>query len=181
MKVRHRMNRRLLLILAFLLSDGCSESPHEPVDYDVEAIFDPAAYDPEWNDRNADIYRFLLSQLDAPSADRIYFITNTPRSHWDDKANWSVIPQSELEQFPNATLYHPADNAHRYKGHVRQNETNAAAWICWISVRRWISETEVEVEQGVYSGPLSSGGQIEIYEKTNGSWRLKSRGFSWVS
>jgi hypothetical protein len=181
MKVWHWMNRRLLLILASLVAHGCSESTPKRVDYDVEAIFDPAAYHPEWNDRNADIYRFLLSQLEAPSADRIYFITNTPPAHWNDNANWSVIPQSELDPFPNAALYHPADNAHRYKGHVRQNETNAAGWIYWISVRHWISQTEVEVEQGVYSGPLSSGGKIEIYEKTNGAWRLESTGFSWVS
>lgn len=175
------MNRRMLLLFACLLAHGCGESPHQPVDYDIEAIFDPAAYHPEWNDRNADIYRFLLSQLEAPSADRIYFITNTPRSHWSEKANWSVIPQSELDPFPNAALYHPASDAHLHKGRVRQNETNAAAWIQWISVRHWISETEVEVEQGVFSGPLSSGGQIEIYEKKNGAWQLKSRGFSWVS
>ena len=85
------MNRRMLLLFACLLAHGCGESPHQPVDYDVEAMFDPAAYHPEWNDRNADIYRFLLSQLEAPSADRIYFITNTTSCRIEARRDYEVI------------------------------------------------------------------------------------------
>ena len=175
------MNRFFLAMFSLLYTFGCSESAHEFPEYDVEAIFDPNAYAPEWNDRNADVYRFLLSQLDAPSADRVYFITNTPPAHWAAEPSWSIVPRSELDQFENASLYQSAGEAHFANGQVLQNGTDAKAWMLWISVRHWISETEVEVEQGVFSGPLASGGEINIYEKVDGVWQLKSSGFSWVS
>ena len=176
------MNRfSLAIFFPFLFALGCGEPTHEFPQYDVEAIFNPAAYAPEWNDRNADIYRFLLSKLDAPDADRVYFITNTPLAHWGDDPNWSIIPKNELDKFANASLYQSANDAHLRSGLVLQNGTNTKGWIRWISVRRWISDTEVEVEQGVFSGPLSGGGEINTYEKIDGVWKLKSSGFSWVS
>ncbi|NQT16598.1 MAG: hypothetical protein HQ582_27815 [Planctomycetes bacterium] len=51
----------------------------------------------------------------------------------------------------------------------------------WITVKRWISETEVEVEDGVWCCPLGGGASTVTYEKTNGQWSIKSRGPSWVS
>ena len=51
----------------------------------------------------------------------------------------------------------------------------------WISVKRWLSETEVEVEEGVWCCPLGGGASTTIYEKVNGTWQFKESGPSWVS
>ena len=164
-----------------VLSLGCSRPVHDFPEHDVEAILDPAAYDPHWNDRNADIYRFLLSELDAPYDD-VCSITTTPPSLWTDEFVLEAIPQDELKRHQNASLYKSASNVHLNEDEcVRENDTGRAASIRWISVRRWNSESEVEIETGTYKGPLAGGGKILIYEKQGDTWKLKSRGFSWVS
>ena len=176
------MGKLVTALLVFFVGVGCSESPPEMPDYDTEVIFAASAYAPEWNERNLEIYRFLISKLDRPDAERIYFITHTPPSHWNNDVRWSEIPRDELDRFPNASLYMSANEAHLDdEGCVRQNETARQAWMQWISVRRWISDTEVEVETGVFTGPLGGGGQISVYEKAGDTWKLKSTGFSWVS
>jgi hypothetical protein len=72
---------RTYLLVAMLLVGGCTYQPEElPPTSDGPDATEAVDYDSEWNDRNADIYRYLLSQLDEPIPNRIYFITTTPKS-----------------------------------------------------------------------------------------------------
>lgn len=161
---------------------GCAtDDPPEISDPDFEVLFAPQAYDQEWNRRNADIYRHLLSELEPADPERICFLTITPQSLWNEQGDWRSFPSGELKRFPNTTGYLPAEKAHLSDHKVLRNESNSEAWMHWISVRRWLSETEVEVEEGTWCCPLGGGGGIYVYEKTPLGWELKSIGFSWVS
>lgn len=66
-------------------------------------------------------------------------------------------------------------------GSVLENGTNSEAWMRWISVKRWVSEAEVEVEDGVWCCPLGGGASTTIYQKVDGEWQIKKRGASWIS
>lgn len=169
-------------MIAIMLFVGCnhrtnSVRPADSVPNDNQTM----TYASDWNERNSDIYRFLFAKIDEPTPDRIYFITTTPMAEWGDEGNWSTIPADVLAELPHAASYRPASEAHLQDSHVRENGTNAKAWMRWISVKRWISETEVEVEDGVWCCPLGGGASTSTYEKVDGEWRVKEHGRMWVS
>jgi hypothetical protein len=173
---------RICLLVAMLLVGGCTYQPEEiPLTSNGPDATEAVDYDSEWNDRNADIYRYLLSQLDEPIPNRIYFITTTPKSEWGESGNWQTIPADDMKSFPEAALYRPASEAHLKDHRVLENGSDAEAWMHWISVKRWLSDTEVEVEEGVWCCPLGGGASTVIYEKVDGTWRIKELGRSWVS
>jgi hypothetical protein len=64
---------------------------------------------------------------------------------------------------------------------VLEKKSKAEAWMQWISVKRWISDTEVEVETGVWCCPLGGGASTSIYGKVNGKWKVLEHGKSWIS
>ncbi|MCB9950172.1 MAG: hypothetical protein H6824_04250 [Planctomycetaceae bacterium] len=97
----------ILLTMFLVPLVGCRES--DDAEYALGEI--DSTYDAEWNERNAEIYRYLFSQLEEPPSDRIYFITTTPGAQWTDSGGWDVIPAEELAQFPAASKYRPADEA----------------------------------------------------------------------
>lgn len=184
-------NSRQILILILLLA-GCTQRPADTPSAEapsadmpsvgvVDAAGDAIASDSEWNDRNADIYRFLLSELEEPTPDRIYFISTTPMGEWGETGNWATIPADELKSLPRAAAYRPANEAYLRDGHVLERDTNAKAWMRWISVKQWINETEVEVEEGVWCCPLGGGASTTIYKKVNEKWQIKKLGRSWIS
>lgn len=177
------MNRNLHHVpLLLLLLAGCAQHPDDtPSVDDANATAEPIAYDSEWNDRNADIYRYLLAELDAPTPNRIYFITTRPMAEWGDTGKWTTITADELKSMPHASQYRPASGAYLKDGRVLEKGTDAEAWMQWISVKRWINDKEVEVEEGVWCCPLGGGASTTIYQKVDGRWQVKELGDSWVS
>ena len=144
-----------------------------PSDGDPTHAPESTAFDSEWNDRNADIYRYLFAQLTEPTPNRINFITTTPMEEWGETGKWSTIPSDKLESMPVAATHLAADKAYLKDGHVLEKGTDAKAWMKWISVKKWINENEVEVEEGVWCCPLGGGGSTTIYTKINGNWQVK--------
>ena len=100
---------------------------------------------------------------------------------WGDTGYWHTIPADELKSFSNAGQYRPANEAHLKDDRVLENGSDAKAWMKWISVKRWLSDTEVEVEVGVWCCPLGGGASTSIYEKVDGKWEFKKHGESWIS
>ncbi|WP_146523606.1 hypothetical protein [Stieleria varia] len=175
--VSTRCHLLLCALLSVSVGTGCQNRTSNPPPRPDRDL----TYDSDWSERNADIYRFLISKLDEPTPDRIYFITTTPMSEWGDDGDWATIPEVELSANPKASQYRPANEAHLADGHVLENGTDAKAWMMWFSVKRWISETEVEVEDGVWCCPLGGGASTITYEKIDGKWKVKDYGESWVS
>lgn len=132
-------------------------------------------------DRDSDIIRYILeNDREAPS-DRIYFLTLTPREQWGDSGAWDDLPSALLEAMPSiASEYRIAHEACLKDGCVIEKATGKEAWMKWVSIIRWHSDTEVEVEQGVWCCPSSGGASTATYEKRAGSWTFKSLKRSWV-
>ena len=73
-------------------------------------------------------------------------------------------------QFKKASLalYGP-DN----RLYINDPETGEHANMVWITIKNWISDTEVEVEVGWRFGPLANTVSTAIYAKVDGKWEIK--------
>ena len=132
--------------------------------------------------REIDLYRHLISELDEPSPDRVYFLTLTPMDEWGDHGNWRPFPKEATEGIPVAGKYRlDTGNAHLVDGRVLQKGKQTETWMEWITIKRWISDTEAEVETGVWCCPLGGGASTATYKKLNGKWEIVDYGASWVS
>ena len=134
------------------------------------------------NDQDFEIVRFVLAEHDDSPSDRIYFLTPTPMNEWGDNGSWAELPRSFHESISQLHVkYRPAGEAYLKEGRVLEKGMNAEAWMRWITIKRWISENEVEVENGVWCCPLGGGAGTTTYEKVDGKWQFKSTGPGWVS
>ena len=178
--MNRNFNRNLLIPIVLLA--GCTKHPDAaPTTEGANPATESVAYGTEWNDRNADIYRYLLGELREPTPDRIYFKTTTPMAEWGEAGNWTTIPADQLKSMPHALKYRAANEAYLKNGHVLEKNSDAKAWMQWISVKRWINDTEVEVEEGVWCCPLGGGASTTIYKKVDGKWHIKEHADTWVS
>jgi hypothetical protein len=175
------ISNHIPLFLIVLLTGCTKHRVAAPSSDDASTAAELITYDSEWNDRNADIYRYLLAELREPIPDRINFITTTPMAKWGETGNWSTLPPEELKSLPNASKYRAANEAYLKDDHVLEKRTDAKSWMHWISVKRWINDTEVEVEDGVWCCPLGGGASTTIYKKVDGIWQIKEYGGGWVS
>lgn len=172
------MLQRLTLVLQILVLTtlaGCSDS-----DAEHALAENDSTYDAEWNERNAEVYRYLFSRQQEPPSGQINFITTTPMAEWTDSGGWYVIPSEELAPYPAASKFRPADKALWQEGGVLEKETNAPACMRWVSIKRWVSSTEVEVEEGWWCHNLGGGAGIVFYEKVDGQWRYQKPGPTWT-
>ncbi|PHQ31800.1 hypothetical protein [Rhodopirellula bahusiensis] len=132
--------------------------------------------------RDIDLYRHLISELDEPSPDRVYFLTLTPMDDWGEHGNWMPFPKETTEGIPIAGKYRlDTGNAHLVDGTVLQKGKQSETWMEWITIKRWISDTEADVETGVWCCPLGGGASTATYKKLNGKWNIVDLGASWVS
>lgn len=69
--------------------------------------------------------------------------------------------------------YHSAGEAYLKDGKVLQRGTDKEFWVRWVNIMRWISDTEVELAEGLSCGPLCGGSTQAVYEKRDGKWTLK--------
>lgn len=115
-------------------------------------------------------------------SDRVWYLTVTPMDDWGEHGSWLTLPGEFHETIADiAPGYRPASEAYLRNSHVRQKWTSARAWMRWVTINRWISDTKVEVEEGVWTGPLGGGAATVIYEKVDGEWRLENHVGSWTS
>ncbi len=178
--------RTYLLVALFLLFSGCSAENEDRAQVDVSLDWTPG----DLSERQHDLYGHLLSELDDPEKyvdldepnGRIYCLTLTPMDQWGDKGNWHDVPAELLREHPDLkTWYRPATDAYLKDGHVLTRESDARAWMEWITIRRWVSETKAEVQIGVWCCPLGGGASTRTYEKIDGKWKVTDYGESWVS
>jgi hypothetical protein len=160
----------------------------------------PTSEKVDLSDRDAEVIRFCLSRFDTavgslvpPSdpkaraiqsemAKRIYFLTTTPLDRWSEVGGWAELPRSFHHSIGHLkTKYGLASGAYLSDGRVLTKRNHAEAWMRWVTIKRWISDTEVEVEEGVWCCPLGGGATTVIFEKTDGHWHVKEFVESWVS
>jgi len=132
--------------------------------------------------KDAEVIEAVLRDLNSHPSDRIYFLTCTPMSEWDRLKGWVRLPEIFHQRIADIVPpYLPADGAYVSDGDVFQSGTDREAWMQWICIKRWISDKEVEVEDGVWRCNLGGGASSGIYEKVDGKWRFKKSTGGWVS
>lgn len=133
-------------------------------------------------DRDSDIIRYVLENDREALSDRTYFLTLTPRDRWGDSGAWDDVPAGLLEAMPSiASEYRIAHAACLKDNCVIEKATGKEAWMKWVSIIKWHSDTEVEIEQGVWCCPSSGGASTATYERRGRNWTFKSLKSSWVS
>lgn len=188
------MRYALAAVLSCVISCSPPNSgprPQEVVDtLATEAVPDSAAAPPqqspaELSDRDGEVLRYVLRLYDRHEEKyycRTYFLTTTPRDAWGDTGNWAELSVAFHESIKDLALkYQPASGAYLLDGSVLQKGTDRKAWMQWIHIRKWISDSEVEVEHGVWTTPLGGGASVDVIEKVEGEWKMKERVSSWVS
>lgn len=136
----------------------------------------------ELSDRDQEITEFVLRRHAREAGDRIYFLTTTPMKEWGVHGAWVSLPDSFHERIADLPIkYRRASEAVLTDGIVYERSSGKPSWMKWVTIKRWISDTEVEVEWGVWSCPLGGGGATVTYEKVTGEWQIKGLRQSWVS
>jgi hypothetical protein len=64
---------------------------------------------------------------------------------------------------------------------VRQKGTYVDGYMHWVSIKRWLSDEEVEGEMGRWLLQLSGGGGTYILEKKSGKCSIKKHLRLWVT
>jgi hypothetical protein len=136
----------------------------------------------ELSPKDAEVIEAVLRMHPSVTSDdeRIYFLTTTPMDKWRAAGDWTALPGGFHERIADLE-YRPATGAYLRDSSVFDRQTDNPAWMQWITIKRWISEHEVEVENGVWCCPLGGGASTSVFEKRDGNWELKSLGKSWVS
>lgn len=134
------------------------------------------------SDRDTDIIRYVLENDREPASDRIYFLTLTPKHEWGDSGDWQDVPAPMLDALPSvAGEYRLASGAMLKDNRVLEKASGQEAWMKWVFIKRWISDTQVEVEYGVWCCPSNGGASTVIYQRQGNRWAFKSLTQSWVS
>ncbi len=161
---------------------GESGEPADAPSASAQAAEKTSRENPSLSKRDAELIRFLLREHDRPADDRIYFLTTTPMSKWGETGDWRPLPDSFMRSISTLkTKYRPANEAELKNGFVLEKNSAKESWMRWITIKRWISDTQVEVENGVWCCPLGGGASTITYEKVDGQWRIKALGEMWVS
>ena len=169
-----RWKRKTALIAAALLA--------MPVVADIVFIASlPTVSDVSLTAREAALIEAIVRKNHYGDASRIYFLTPTPRRRWSG-GTWQAFPadfHARISNLPHP--YRPAREAFLWAHTVRSRRTLRQEWMSWVTVKKWISDTQAEVEVGVWCCPLGGGAGVEIWEFRDGKWKFKSRERRWVS
>ena len=177
------MRTRLLLLstlLAFAAPFGCADPPSPATR--------PAVVPPALAEREAAVLEAALREwLQSAEPGGTVFISLGPM-----RGGWTDPPPGFLERFGDLPLtLKPVSKARlpeenemespdRFRG-VENPATGERAKIYWAGVKKWVSDTKVRVETGVYSGPLGGGGNTSVLELRDGVWTLADTVDFWVS
>jgi hypothetical protein len=180
------LTRILITCFIVVLGNGCHGDQREERLSDQEELYNEylGHRRGEWQqeklvERDIEIILFLLQQRRCEDC----FLTVGASLESDDTREWKNIPEPlRVALLKNAINYRPASEAYfdlGQGGSVKERKSNAPATIRHITIRRWISDTEVVVEDSRSSGPLSGGGSIAVYKKGDGVW-TRTKHLSWM-
>ena len=163
------MSKLFLSVFLFLFLSGCSGQDHQletGTQVDTEVL----------SERDQDIIRYVIETLYSPPKGKVFFLTVTPMKDWGATCQWADLPPDLRQSISHLPIkYRPASEATMTKaGLVVDSSTNEPGWMRWVTVDRWVSDTEVYVESGDYvQGGF--GSSIGRYIKVDGKWQEQSR------
>ena len=136
----------------------------------------------ELSEREAELTEAVLRSLPTGDDSRVYFLTPTPMKRWGTCGEWARFSDTIHARIGDLPVkYRPASGAYLLCGYVRCRSSQGRAWLRWVAILQWNSDTEAVVEDGVWSGPLGGGAVTYVWERVDGVWRIKERMGCWVS
>jgi hypothetical protein len=111
------------------------------------------------------------------------FLTTTPMPNPPSEWKWQDLPDEFHGRISDLPVrFRKASEAYLDGGQcVRQKGTHADGYMHWVSIKKWFSDDEVEVEMGRWSRQLYGGGRTYILEKKSGKWSIKKHVRLWVT
>lgn len=177
-----RMATAFVAACSVFVATGCRPARPSAIDDQPATTVMKDSEEIVLTDRDLDIIRHVLEQDDDHPSDRIYFLTVTPMDQWGENGVWQDVPASLIDEMPAIKdKYRLARGAYLKQGRVLERGTDKEAWMKWVAIKRWVSDSEVEVEEGVWCCPLGGGASTVTYERVDGKWSIKSLGELWVS
>ena len=136
----------------------------------------------ELSKRDAELTEAVLRYLPTGDDSRVYFLTPTPMDRWGSRGEWARFSDEFHERISDLPIkYRPASGAYLLSGTVRCRGSHGRAWLRWVAILQWNSDTEAVVEEGVWSCPLGGGVDTNVWERVEGVWRIKESKGGWVS
>lgn len=175
--------KRFLIIAALVSVAGCAqESKPPPMPTTTPA---PVA---TLSARDADVLEAALrDRLENAGDDTTIFLSvGSIETDWKDPPPdffkrlsdlpYKFKPVSQARMPKDGEMESPK----RFRG-VEDPTTGKRSWIYWVEIKRWVTDTKVRVDIGVWSGPLGGGGGIYVFELRDGKWVLTDMKGGWVS
>ena len=113
-----------------------------------------------------------IKQPSSPekTASRLYFLTATPTRKWAENGRWKSLPESFHNSLRNLTIeLFPAVEAQLVDRAIFRAKDGKEGWMYTVYVSKWISDTEVEVEQDLHRSPQHGSGTRETWIKSGES------------
>lgn len=142
---------------------------------------------PALSQRDADVLEAALrDRLKHADPDTTIFISVGAVPRWRDPPSgflhrlddlpFQLRPVSEARLPGRNEMETPT----RYRG-VEDPATGERCWIYWARIVRWVSDTKVRINTGVWCGPLGGGGSVQVFELRDGRWEWTGSEGHWVS
>jgi hypothetical protein len=186
--------RHVLFVIVCLMLASCSD----PSDSGLPTSATPSTGAQQSpiadNSRTADetdvavfVLRWQLKNLVDLQDNPVFFVA-TARND----AEWVDPPTAVMDRIATLDLnIQPVSKARRPKlgemktefeqRGVEDSATGKDSYIFWASTPKWIQQDTVEVDYGLYCGPLGGQGGTLVLEKNADEWRIKDLKNDWVS
>jgi hypothetical protein len=105
-------------------------------------------------------------------SDEFNYLTPTPMSQWGESGHWANMPEElhmRIADLPEH--YRKASEAIIVNDSVLDGDTKKRGLMTYVTIKKWITLTEAEVEIGFWKGLLGGGYNIYIWRKDHGIWR----------
>jgi len=111
------------------------------------------------------------------------FLTMTPMPNPPSQWKWKDLPDDFHKRISDLPVqFAKASEAYLDGGQcVRQKGTHIDGYMHWVSITRWLSDEEVEVDMGRWSRQLHGGGRTYLLQKKSGKWSVKKCVRLWVT
>jgi hypothetical protein len=111
------------------------------------------------------------------------FLTTTPIPNPPSEWKWKDLPDDFHKRISDLPVqFGKASEAYLDGGQcVRQKGTHIDGYMHWVSIKRWLSDEEVEVDTGRWSRHLHGGGSTYLLQKKSGKWSIKKCVRMWVT
>ncbi len=133
----------------------------------------------ELNDKETELYESILRKRygDKKDVQETYYLSSLRYKDWEEGRE-KDFPDSFYQRISDLPVHFKKASEALYSSggslkYFKDPETGKRAYMAWIVINKWISDTEAEVEDGWWYHGLASTEATAIYIKVDGNWKVK--------